>query len=45
MPSTWPFQDRVAIRLSRCGTRIWKMGWPDRFPIVSSEKLAPAWVW
>jgi len=41
MPSTRPFQDSVAIRLSRCGIRIWKIGWPDRLPMVSSEKLAP----
>ena len=41
MPSTLPFQDSVAIRLSRCGIRIWKIGWPDRLPMVSSEKLAP----
>ena len=38
MPSTRPFQDKVAMRLSRCGIRIWKTGWPDRLPIVSSEK-------
>ena len=44
MPVTLPFQDKVAIRLSRCGIRIWKIGWPDRFPMVSSEKLAPFWV-
>jgi hypothetical protein len=44
MPSTRQFKDEVAMRLSRCGIRIWKTGWPDRFPMVSSEKLAPSLV-
>jgi hypothetical protein len=40
-PWTVPFQSLSASTERRWGSRIWKIGLPERSPIVSSEKLAP----
>ena len=44
MPWTAPSQLLSASTESMWGSRIWKIGLPERSPMVSSEKLAPFWV-